>query len=85
MSEEEKEAIEKIKMFEYRYVLKNKDDEAIEAIINLIDKRYVEMNYISKDKIKAKIKELEEKSKNSVNNCYDYGIYFLKELLGEEE
>ena len=43
-----------------------------------------EDNYISKDKIKAKIKELEEKDKYSTNNVYGYGIYFLKELLGDD-
>lgn len=36
---------------------------------------------ISKKKIKAKIKELEEKDESSPTRIYGYGIKFLKELL----
>jgi urocanate hydratase len=58
--------------------------------IVIADKEYFDSGrftekYISKDKIREKIKELEEKSKDSVNNAYDYGIYFLQELLGDED
>ena len=45
----------------------------------------IKKDYVSKDKIKAKIKELEEKSKDSDNNVFLYGIYFYKELLKEGE
>lgn len=50
----------------------------------LLNKNYVLENYISKNILKAKIKELEEKDKYSNNNVYGYGIYFLKELLGDD-
>jgi hypothetical protein len=44
---------------------------------------YMETQCISKKRIKAKIKELEEKDKASSSNVYGYGIKFLKELLEE--
>ena len=47
-------------------------------------KKYFEENYISKDKIREKIKELEQKDKNTALNMYNYGIFFLKELLNEQ-
>lgn len=51
----------------------------------VISKEYVEKNYISKDKIKEKIKELESHIwKDGYMSKFDrYAIYYLKELLGE--
>lgn len=57
---------------------------------NTLHKRYVEINFISKDKIREKIKELEEyKNKDILCNSRDYfqfgrTINVLKELLEEE-
>lgn len=39
MSEEEKQAIEDIKLFEYKYTLINNDDKKIEIILKLIEKQ----------------------------------------------
>lgn len=39
MNEEEKQAIEDIKLFEYKYTLINNDDKKIEIILKLIEKQ----------------------------------------------
>ena len=102
---EEKKAIERLKLFEYRYVLVQNDDKVIETIINLLDKQQKEIEYqkelyeklfngynervkeiensISKDKIKEKIKELEEqkeKLKYDGNRCFADYEQFCKNL-----
>lgn len=38
LSEKEKKAIERLKLFEYRYLLVQNDDKVVETIINLVDK-----------------------------------------------
>jgi hypothetical protein len=43
LNEEEKKAIERLKLFEYRYTLVQNDDKVIETIINLIDKKQKEI------------------------------------------
>lgn len=43
LSEEEKKAIERLKLFEYRYTLVQNDDKVIETIINLLEKRQGEI------------------------------------------
>lgn len=49
MNEEEKKAIEKVKLFEYKYTLTNNDDKTIETLINLIDRLQKQLN--KKDKV----------------------------------
>ena len=76
LSEEEKKAIERLKLFEYRYVLVQNDDKVIETIINLLDKKQKEIEklkfnnhmigkwneYLDKDCIsKNRIKEIIKK------------------------
>lgn len=43
LSEEEKKAIERLKLFEYRYTLVQNDDKVIKTIINLLEKRQGEI------------------------------------------
>ena len=42
-TKEEKKAIERIKLFEYRYTLVQNDDKVVEVIINLIEKQQKEI------------------------------------------
>ena len=109
-TKEEKKAIERIKLFEYRYTLVQNDDKVVEVIINLIEKQQKEIerlkkdniqviyggrrfgtegmvvkDYISKDKIREIIKELENRYKNGKikqQRYYD-AVILLDELLEE--
>ena len=64
-----------------------KEIEILKAIINKehennLDKRYVELKFISKDKIREKIKELSKTQAYKVG-LEEYTIKILKELLEE--
>lgn len=52
---------------------------------NTLDKRCVELNFISKDKIENKIKELEKSENAGISDIYEikkeFAIEILKELL----
>lgn len=65
--------------------LKHNRDEYKEEYIKLLNARYY--NYISKDKIREKIKELESLSKNITMqpSIYNYEIDLLEELLKENK
>lgn len=95
LSEEEKKAIERLKLFEYRYVLVQNDDKVIETIINLLDKKQKEIEklkfnnhmvrkwneYLDKDCIsKNRIKEII----NKYIDVEDHLIYKSQELYGED-
>lgn len=104
MSENEEKAIKILKdtrqawaRIVYRYILKQqKEIETLKAIINKgheynLDKRYVELKYINKDKIREKIKK-EEKYQETIKKLFpdsfnyhiqEYAIEVLKELLEE--
>lgn len=100
-TKEEKKAIELLKKLQKKtpYIIwgdgtpYNKNNQ-IQTILNLIDKQQKEIadevlnfsnNYISKDKIREKIEELESLSKNITMqpSIYNYEIDLLKELLEE--
>ncbi len=49
MNEEEKKAIERLKLFEYRYVLVQNDDKVIETILNLIKRWQKEIEELKFD------------------------------------
>ena len=92
MSEEEKKAIEYFKALDkltfepYLSILlkliENQQKEIIQRDM-LLD--MYQNNYISKDKIREKIEELESLSKNTTMqpSIYNYEIDLLKELLEE--
>ncbi len=120
-TQEAKKAISDLKLFEYKYTLKNDDDKKIETILNLIDKQQketekykriaemnlkdgeefknemcehrcilkseLEENYISKELIREKIKEIEDSLKEDCIALHEFQrlakIDVLKELLGE--
>jgi hypothetical protein len=70
LSEEEKKAIERLKLFEYRYTLVQNDDKVIETIINLIDKKQKEIEELKIIKLnfenwKEDYKELLEATKEN--------------------
>ena len=50
---------------------------------NTLHKRYVEINFISKDKIRQLKKELEKKNENAIGYGYGFAIHYLDELLEE--
>lgn len=67
-----------------------KENETLKGIINKehelnLDKRYVDLNFVSKDKIKDKIKELESHIwKDGYMTKFDkYAIHYLEDLLKE--
>lgn len=90
-SEEEKKAISDLKLFEYKYTLKNNDDKKIETILNLIDKQQKELkrldrenqhlfedlfeNYIPKEAIKELLK---------IQGNYGGFLNGLRDLLGDK-
>lgn len=120
-TQEAKKAISDLKLFEYKYTLKNDDDKKIETILNLIDKQQketekykriaemnlkdgeefknemcehrcilkseLEENYISKELIREKIKEIEDSLKEDCIALHEFQrlakIDVLKEILGE--
>lgn len=120
-TQEAKKAISDLKLFEYKYTLKNDDDKKIETILNLIDKQQketekykriaemnlkdgeefknemcehrcilkseLEENYISKELIREKIKEIEDSLKEDCIALHEFPrlakIDVLKEILGE--
>lgn len=49
MNKEEKKAIERLKLFEYRYVLVQNDDKVIETILNLIKRWQKEIEELKFD------------------------------------
>lgn len=62
MSEEEKEAVEELREFyedTSEYGIKQISNKSIDIVLNLIEKQ--EKEYISKDKIRAKIKEKQDR------------------------
>ena len=74
MSEEEKKAIERLKLFEYRYALVQNDDKVIETIVNLIEKLTEKVKQLEKgnrslmeSRIKWKNRYYKEKEKNKEN------------------
>lgn len=88
MREEEKKAIEKLKLMEYKYTLTNNDDKAIELILNLIE-RLQEDLVQEKEKIIELEKLLEEKTlRIGFENTDDYipkeKLYKHIEMLEKE-
>lgn len=75
----DKSVDEQLEREKYTHELEKK----IEKYAKQIDLEYVEENFISKDKIRGKIKELKVKREKSGSSIYGYGIYFLEELLKE--
>lgn len=85
----EKEDIKKLIIL-LNYISKlQKENEFLKAPFeyangNTLDKRYVEMNFVSKDKIKAEIKELEEILEKRKTIDIIEEINRLEDLLKEE-
>lgn len=91
MNKQEEEAIKALKLFEYKYTLRNNDDKKIETILNLIDKQQKELkrldrenqhlfedlfeNYIPKEAIKELLK---------IQENYGGFLNGLRDLLGDK-
>ena len=72
----------------HRYMELKEENASLKKEINLMKSVNINENYISKDKIRNKIKELEKSENPSIADIYesmkDFAIEVLEELLGDD-
>ena len=90
LSEEEKKAIERLKLFEYRYVLVQNDDKVIETVLYLTEKlqqiieeekQYSDFYEDLCNKQQKEINKAIEYIENAKKELYGCGNYYLSDLL----